>query len=207
MKIFLVTIVVILALVVWLIFSPLIINAEYRNKKLKLVLRCAFLRYTVNDSAFRKKEKKTKEGKTPEKDNGSESDKSFMGKISKWGKGYGDASEVLAEILDLVKYRAEFYDIYLRLRYGSGDAAATGILYGGIWTVIGSAYSYLCRYFSIEFPKVELEPVFNEKVFDIEAQGIIKTRLVHIIRCVLKILKKQIIRKKQGKVRQEKSPA
>ncbi|MBE7032319.1 MAG: DUF2953 domain-containing protein [Ruminococcaceae bacterium] len=186
MKIFLIVVAIILAFITLLLFSPLKIIVEYRDKKVKLIFRCAFLKFTVKDSAFRKKEKTAKSNnkKTDDAPNDGAS------RIKKMQTGFDSAKDALDEILDLVKHRARFSDIYVRLRYGTGDAANTGILYGAIWSLTGNVYAYLCRHFYVEFPTVELEPQFDKTAFEIEAQGIITTRLVHIIKCVIKLLPK-----------------
>ena len=187
MKIFLIAVFLILAIIAVLLFSPLRINAEYRNNKAKLTFRCAFIKFSVSDSTFRKKDKKQKPQKVEDKPQDAEAEP--LSRLDKLKNDIGGAKVILAEIFELVKNRARFLDIYLRLRYGTGDAANTGILYGGIWSLVGNIYAFLCRYFYVEFPTVELEPVFTEKAFEIEAQGIITTRLVHIIIAAFRSLK------------------
>ncbi len=186
MKIFLIAIAILLAIVVLLLFSPLKIVVQYHEKKIKLIFRCAFLRFSVKDSAFRKKNKSEK----PEKKPAENAQKDGVSRIKKMQSGFDSAKDALDEILDLVKNRAKFSDIYVRLCYGTGDAANTGIMYGAVWAFVGNVYAYLCRHFYVEFPTVELEPQFDRTAFEIEAQGIITTRLVHIIKCVLKLLPK-----------------
>ena len=186
MKIFLIAIAIILAIIALLLFYPLKIVVQYREKKIKLIFRCAFLRFSVKDSAFRKKKKSEKSDEKPVED----AEKDGASRIKKMQSGFDSAKDALDEILDLVKHRAKFSDIYVRLCYGTGDAANTGIMYGAIWAFVGNIYAYLCRHFYVEFPIVELEPQFDKTAFEIEAQGIITTRLVHIIKCVLKLLPK-----------------
>ncbi len=186
MKIFLIAIAILLAIVVLLLFSPLKIVVQYHEKKIKLIFQCAFLRFSVKDSAFRKKNKSEKSEKKPAEN----AQKDGVSRIKKMQSGFDSAKDALDEILDLVKNRAKFSDIYVRLCYGTGDAANTGIMYGAVWAFVGNVYSYLCRHFYVEFPTVELEPQFDRTAFEIEAQGIITTRLVHIIKCVLKLLPK-----------------
>lgn len=186
MKFFLIAIAILLAIIALLLFSPLKIVVQYREKKIKLIFRCAFLRFSVKDSAFRKKKKSEKSDEKPTED----AQKDGVSRIKNMQSGFDSAKGALDEILDLVKHRAKFSDIYVRLRYGTGDAANTGIMYGAIWAFVGNVYAYLCRHFYVEFPTVELEPQFDKTAFEIEAQGIITTRLVHIIKCVLKLLPK-----------------
>ena len=87
-----------------------------------------------------------------------------------------------------MRYRITFSKFFVSVVYGTGDAADTGMLYGAIWALIGNLYSFMCRYFYIDFPDLELRPEFEKKVFEIEAEGIIAVRLVHIIIAVLRSL-------------------
>ena len=163
-----------------LLFSPLKISAEYRASKLKLVFKCLFIKATIDDSRF-----ESKKGKSETLNNEKTSGNAF-GRLKDFKDNYGNVKDILAEILNLVRNKAEFSGIYVRIRYGTGEAAITGMIYGAIWALVGSLYSFLCRFFRIEFPKLELDPVFGEKAFEIEAEGIITTKLVHIITAVLR---------------------
>lgn len=189
MKIFLTVIFLILVIIAVLLFSPLRINAEYRDGKVKLIFRCAFVKFTLDTSKLRKKKKTEKQKQNSAKAEDTVKEADGFSKFDGFKSELAVTGAIIAEAFELVKNRVRFSDIYLRLRYGTGDAAGTGILYGGIWILVGNIYAFLCRYFYVEFPTVELDPVFNEKAFEIEVQGIIKTRLVHIIIAAFRSLK------------------
>ncbi len=179
----LIIIVLILALLIFLLYSPLKITVEYRNQKLAIEFRCRFLKWRTKDSHFKKK----KNGEPASQDKGNMP--GVLERLTTFRKSYDGVKDIVDEVLDLVKNRAEFSGIFVRVRYGTGEAALTGMIYGAIWTLVGNIYSFLCRFFRIEFPVVELEPVFGGKAFEIEAEGIIKTRLVHIITAGLRSLR------------------
>ena len=179
MKYILAVVLLILVFLTVFLFSPLKILAEYRESKLKLVFKCLFVKFTIDDSRFgRKKDKgqNTDEKKTPD---------NAFGRLKDFKENYGNVKMILGEILNLVRNKAEFSGIYVRVRYGTGEAAITGMIYGAIWALLGNVYSFLCRFFRIEFPKLELEPVFGDTAFEIECEGIITTKPVHIITAVL----------------------
>ena len=111
-----------------------------------------------------------------------------MGKIEKAKRQYNDVKDIVEIVLDYAGDKVEFSDIYIRSRFGTGDAAHTGMICGAIWTLIGNVYAFLCRFLNLEFPEVDLVPAFNEKVFEIEGEGIIRIRLVHIIMCGFKFI-------------------
>jgi hypothetical protein len=147
---------------------------------------------SIDGSKFKKNnKKKSKNAETKIEKNG------YLDKIKGFKTSYTDIKDILEEILLLTKNKAEFSGIYIRIRYGTGDAAITGSIYGAIWAITGSIYSFLCRFFKVGFPTLELEPVFGGKVFDFEAEGIITTKLVHIITAIFRSIKIYYKRKKK----------
>ncbi len=177
---------VILALLLCLLFHKLNIIIEYRNGKLKIIFRTLFFKYTLDDDRLRNFRKNKDTNKTFK--NGEMTAETFWGKIEKAKRQYNDVKDVVEAVLDYAGDKVEFSDIYIRSRFGTGDAAHTGMICGAIWTLIGNVYAFLCRFLNMEFPEVDLIPCFNEKVFEIEAEGIIRIRLVHIIMCGFKFL-------------------
>lgn len=183
--------ILILTILVFLLYSPLRITVEYRNQKLAIEFRCRFLKWRTKDSNF----KKRKNGESAPQDK--ENMPGILERLTTFRKSYDGVKDIVDEVLDLVKNRAEFSGIFIRIKYGTGEAALTGMIYGAIWTLVGNIYSFLCRFFRIEFPELELEPVFGGKAFEIEAEGIITTRLVHIITAGLRSLRLYLKNKKE----------
>ncbi len=173
-----------LAGICWVCFSKLSIIIEYRKGKLKITFKSKLFRYTLDDKRL-KSLSESKGRKTEQSDGSQQSVEGFLGKVEKLKRQYQEFRDVIDAVLDYAGDRTEFSDIFVSARFGTGDAAYTGMIYGAIWSVIGNAYAFLCRFFRIEFPEVELVPEFNEKVFEIEAEGIIKIRLAHIITAIL----------------------
>lgn len=180
------------ALISALLFSRLRICVDYKDGKMKLTFRCLCFKISVKDSALKRKSKK---GKKDKKDNleaqlaEGKKPTGVFERIRSFRDGFDGVKGVLSEILTLIKDKAEFSDIYIRIRYGTGDAAITGMIYGAIWAIIGNLYSLVCRFARVEFPSVELEPIFGDSAFEIEAEGIIVTRLVHIITAAFRSVK------------------
>lgn len=181
--------ILIFAFLTALLVAPLKINAEYRNGKMKLVFRCLFIRIEVNDSLLKKRTARKKSEVPTTATDDPEKPDGIFDRIRSFRDGYEGVKGIFCEILTLLKDRAEFSGIYIRVRYGTGDAAITGMLYGAIWAFVGNIYSLLCRFLRVEFPTLELEPVFGSKAFEIEAEGIITTRLVHIIIAAFRSIK------------------
>lgn len=186
----LITIAIFSGIIAFILWSPFKVVVEYRNKKTTLSFRCRFFKFTIKP--------KTKQKPKPERKDTSGDDKKtgLSEKIKKWKSNFEEYKVFLDEIMILLHNRAKLTGIYIRIRYGTGNAASTGILYGGIWALVGSIYAYICRYVSVEYPKVELEPNFKGKEFDIELAGIIEARLVHIITAVFRSIKLYLKHKK-----------
>ena len=172
---------IILGLVIAALFIKSEIMVEYQDARIAITYRCLFVKFTIDSSRF----KKDKKGSADTKKSG----QGAFSKIKDLHDNFDDIKEILVEILDLLKNRAEFSGIFIRVRYGTGDAAITGMIYGAIWALVGNIYSLLARAVRIEFPTVELQPVFGGKAFEIEAEGIIRARLVHIITAAVRSLK------------------
>ncbi len=180
-----------------LLLAPLKINIEYRNSKLKIIIKCLFIKVTLDrERLAKKKPKKTERVKQKPKDEHTEK-QSIIEKIKNLKKGFDEVRYILHDVFDVMRDKMEFSGIYVRVKYGTGDAAITGMIYGAIWSFVGNVYGFLCRFFRVKFPKVELEPQFGGKAFEIEAEGIITTRLVHIIIAAIRSGKNILKRKKE----------
>ncbi|MBQ3573008.1 MAG: DUF2953 domain-containing protein [Clostridia bacterium] len=75
------------------------------------------------------------------------------------------------------------------MEYGTGDAAATGMLYGSIWGAVSTLYPIACRWAHISYPTLDITPDFYGKRFNIEVQSIIKVRPAHIISALFTALR------------------
>ncbi len=187
--------VLLLAVIIALLTAPLEIDIEYRNSKLKITVKCLFVKIVLDEKNFAKK-KSTKTKKT--KLNAQNTEKiGAMEKLKNLKKGFDEIRYILHDVFEHMRDKIEFSGIYVRVKYGTGDAAITGMIYGAIWSFIGNVYGFLCKFFRIKFPKVELEPQFGGKAFEIEAEGIITTRLVHIIIAAIRSGKNILKRKKE----------
>lgn len=178
----------------WLLLYPkLNIIIEYRGGKLKLIFRSLLFKITLDDEKLKKFSDKKDNDKVDKANKKADvpEDKAvdgFFAKVERFKGQYHEVKEIIEAVLDYAGSRAEVTDIFVRCSFGTGDAAQTGMAYGAIWTLIGNVYAFLCRFVRIEFPQVELAPAYNEKKFEIEAEGIIKMRTVHIILAGLRVL-------------------
>ncbi len=87
-----------------------------------------------------------------------------------------------------IRQRIWITSLWIRLDYGTGDPAQTGMIYGSIWSGLGMAYPIACRYIRMVYPSLEITPDFYQPRFDLEVKSIIKVRPAHIIHALLKQL-------------------
>lgn len=169
----------IIGLIVFIFCSKTKVSVFYKDEKIKIRFQNGFLRYTwkpkqpLNEP---KKEEVTKENIEKE--------------VNKKKQSLSDKTSFLWKLLGGMRYRVEVKKIKIKVSYGTGDPFDTGFLYGIIWAAIGNLYQLFNQYLIFDFPEVELSPDFENKVFDAEFKGIIKVRLIHIIRALIKSAKK-----------------
>lgn len=208
----------IIALLLILLLCLLLLKTRviisYVNDELKIKIANGPFRYTLkNKDKPEKKEKKEKTEKernnkektdigkdnaaskeTPSRDGDITDDDITKEKITKKVGGIKNKlTSKTSFIFSLVKnmrYKIEVVRISVFVEYGTGDPADTGILYGVIWAAVGNIYQVFNQYLVFDFPKVELKPDFENKVFNLKFEGIIRVRLVHIIIALIKSAKK-----------------
>lgn len=103
-------------------------------------------------------------------------------------------TELLSDVKEVLgsarrKIHTEHFEIYLR--FGTDDAAKTGILCGEIWSVIGVVFPVLEN--SLKFvktPEITVEPQFGNPCFEFSYKGIYSLRIYRIIPLVFKLLSK-----------------
>ena len=102
---------------------------------------------------------------------------------------YSNIIAIIKKLFSHLRYKIKVPVINLKMEYGTGDAAATGMLYGSIWGMIGTLYPIACKWAHISYPTLDITPDFYGKRFNIEAQSIIKVRPAHIISALFTALR------------------
>lgn len=84
-----------------------------------------------------------------------------------------------------------------KLKIGTGDAAATGIITGFAWSIMGGLTSLFYKMVAPGRPKPELqvEPNFNKEIFSTAFDCIFKIRIGNIMITGIKILYKKVKRR------------
>jgi len=184
--------VLIIVFVLCLLIPKLKIIIEYRNGETTVIVRGFFFKYNLSGKRLSKMAKKDgalqkgKKQQSKAKNTHEETAEGFFEKVEHVKNSLIEVKDVLVDVLGYLAPRAEISDISVKSRFGTGDAAKTGMICGAFWALSGNVYAFLCRFFNIEFPDIQLEPLFEQKYFEVEARGIIKIRLVHIITALMR---------------------
>ncbi len=101
---------------------------------------------------------------------------------------YSYGMGIIKKLLGKMRHKIHITNLFVKLEYGTNNPAATGIIYGSAWGLVGTAYPILTRYFHIVYPTLDITPDFYGERFDIEVRSIIKVRAAHIIRAALSSL-------------------
>jgi len=185
---------VIIAAILCFLATKMKIIIEYRNGKTTVVFKSMLLRFTLDEKRMErfsgKSVSKKKSKKSEDSDKNKKSEKmtaeGFFEKLEKIKETCLNVKDVVVSVLGYLGPRTEISDIRVNSTFGTGDAAKTGMICGAVWSLSGVVYGFLCRFFNIEYPQIELDPVFDQKCFEIEAGGIIKIRPVHIITAAIR---------------------
>lgn len=95
--------------------------------------------------------------------------------------------EEMAPILKYLQYKFRITNLKWITHVGLDDAAFTAVTTGVLWNIKMKLYSILTSYLSIEDFNIDIKPVYNKKVLDIDFYCIIKLKIVYIIIAGLKV--------------------
>ncbi|WP_258109966.1 DUF2953 domain-containing protein [Alicyclobacillus sp. SP_1] len=73
---------------------------------------------------------------------------------------------------------------------GTGDAASTAVLSGGLWIALGTGVGMLTHVFTFgNMPELEVTPTYQQKVFEVKADSIFSITAGHAIIAVIRFLR------------------
>ena len=147
------------------------------------------------DAAENQKKKKAKARKNPfsadkkriyDKDGGGFQMDGFCAVAQEYIGYFKKGREMLRRFFDDTRHKIAILSLSVSLDFGTGNPAYTGMLYGGIWSAVGTGYPLLCRYFVMDYPKLFLTPDYDRARLDFEIKGIIKVRPAQILHAAIK---------------------
>jgi len=108
-------------------------------------------------------------------------------KIEKIKDFYKRNKGVIRDIKRYFTNKIILKELNLDLGFGLGDAFYTGIISGVLWSLAGTAVSYVFNNIKTLKKHVNIHPNFNEKELIVDMRCIFSTKLAHIIVAGIKI--------------------
>jgi len=194
MGIALIILLAVLVLVLVLLLMPVRIFLDYKKdettNETSMVIKYMFFKFKVLGDKKKKKPKKEKEPK--EKKSTSFEEKRET--VSKYIKIFEETKDDAAEILDYAASRAVVFErIYTNIEFGFDDAMHTGIFTGVLNGFVYGVLGFIHQHSTLSDMRVNIQPVFDNPRFKVEAGCIVRLKNVHIIIVAINILK--ILRK------------
>jgi len=177
-----------LLLLTVLIIAPIRLSAEYKDEELAVAVKVLGIKYRKkinlnelseeSEKPPKKPKKKSKKNKIPKP----KKEKSIREKIYDIRVMIYMARHILIEVGQYLSGKIIIEELTFKIRFGVGDAAKTGIQTGLIWAGVGGVIAAANNFFTVEKPiDADVMPEFNQKMLDLYINGIIRTRVAHII--------------------------
>ncbi len=162
--------VILLLVVLTVLYVPIGIGARYENGAF-ILLKIAFVKLNIPvNKLLNKKHNMEKETEKTPKEH-----------IEKSIIGLDFILDLLGDFRRFARKRFSLCDFDINISFGTADAASTAVLTGHLWSLSYNLLALIDKLFRVDKPKVNIAPVFNEATFSVRAEGIIKTRIAHII--------------------------
>lgn len=188
---------VILILLSIILFMPVTLYAEYKNKKAEIKIKYGFI--SINPLKFRNKKNSKQKKKITDGENDIDTSKKDENKENK--KSFDDFLNIISafyEASDAIKKAVKVEKLNINATYGSSDVAFTGMAIGLAYAEIYKLFAAVSCIFTVNAPVITITPDFSEKnILEIDGEGIVKTDAAHIIFAGIKFYTKFHINKKE----------
>ena len=123
-------------------------------------------------------------------------DEKILDKIKNYMKTFKILKEVYSKNKFFIRDRLVLEDTKAYVKFGFGDAAVTGIATGAVWSLLYQVLAFVSSIGTVKDHDFDVVPVYNERGFCLNVNGIISFRMINIIRVVLKLVRtyRKIIR-------------
>ncbi|UOY94305.1 DUF2953 domain-containing protein [Ectobacillus sp. JY-23] len=155
-------------------------------------VRILFFRYTINVLELMEKKKATSEQEPIQSEDDSPSFSTWAERLPELIKSAGDIHTMIKGFLRSVRIKKFLWRSYI----GTGDAAYTGVIAGGLWSVKGMILGTLSTYMKIvKAPELEVVPVFQGEIATSQLECTITFRIGKALLTAVKLFR--YIRKKK----------
>lgn len=103
-------------------------------------------------------------------------------------KTYKNAKTKVVPVFKYIIKKIEIKKFVLKLSMGTGDAAATAVLYGAAWIVVGNVMTLTRSYLKVNNPQIVIVPIFSQVELCIDFSCIISLKVGHIINAGIKAI-------------------
>ena len=162
---------IIIAVLILILYIPIGIGLKYENGTF-VIVKIAFKNFNIPLKKVLNKPKK--KGKKEEK-------KKSEKELEKSIVGLDFVLSLFGDFRRFVRKRFSLSQCELKVTFGTAEAASTAVLTGHIYSLSYNILALIDKLMYVDNPRVEVTPVFNDATFSANAQGIIRTRLAHII--------------------------
>lgn len=190
----------ILLALITLLAVPITVSGRFsKEKETSYEVRICVLgfKFRLPIAKWIKQNKGDKEEEKPAE----EETKGFIGKMKELIAFYKKYKEVLGEIKAYLKPRVHIDNLSVKVDYGAGDAAVTGILYSLIAGPLGVLHSILDAHLTLHKRQFIITPHYNETLFSFSGDAEIRLRLWTLFAAGVKLMKE--IRKNKIKEEQD----
>lgn len=94
---------------------------------------------------------------------------------------YCSNKERFIRLKNYIRKKLKLKDIDLNMTEGTGDAAITGLVYGLMWSFVGSVSGILSNFFTMSYKNLKLNCDYNKKTFKFHISSILTFSIVNII--------------------------
>jgi len=91
-------------------------------------------------------------------------------------EAYKKNKRIVMPVVEYISKKIRIYGFNLKLSLGTGDAAATGVLYGAAWIVIGNVMALTSSYLNIIEPRIAVIPIFSKVNLSVDFSCIISMK-------------------------------
>ncbi len=162
---------IIIAVLILILYIPIGVGLKYENGTF-VIVKIAFKNFNIPLKKVLIKPKK--KGKKEEK-------KKSEKELEKSIVGLDFILSLFGDFRRFVRKRFSLSQFELKVTFGTAEAASTAVLTGHIYSLSYNILALIDKLMYVDNPRVEVTPVFNDATFSANAQGIIRTRLAHII--------------------------
>ncbi len=179
-------IIVLLTLIIsFLLFAKIKIIFEYKKypgEKLYKEIKVS-VGFIVLDKFIQKLfQGEPKPGKTKSKEK-----KDLLSEIKTYTELFKTLKKVYSKNRWYIRKTLKADNIDFHLKFGLGDAAATGVMTGAIWSLLYAILAFLCQIGSVKKHYFEVVPVYTEAGFIFKAGAKVSVRVISAFSLVLRL--------------------